>query len=106
MDRVVRQTIDSNVPSVVAVNAGEVQALAVNPQRIGWNIVNVDATVVNVALGSTASATVYHFPLKACSTAGDGTGGSVGQTSGVVFTGAITAYSASSGHIVVLEHGH
>jgi len=98
------QTGSVNTPSVVAVSSGAVTVLNANLNRRGWQIVNVDAAVVDVRLGGTASSTVYHIPLKACGSAGDGTGGVVGQTSGTVFTGLISVYCGGSGHVVVLEH--
>ena len=94
-------TQNANTPSLATSTA----VLASNQYRQGWQIQNQDNThELYVCLGGTASSSVYHFVLKACSAAHDGTGGSFSQLTGIVFTGAITCYSAGTPSYTVLEH--
>ena len=94
------QTGSINTPSV----ATSTTALAANSARQGWSIQNQDTGVLKVCLGGTASSTVYHYVLKGCTGAADGTGGSISQTSGVVFTGKITVFSAGTPSYTVMEN--
>ncbi len=91
-------TIAVNVPSIVTSNG---VALPANPARIGWTIVNCSNAVLYVCMGSTASSTVFHVPCKAGSGTDDGTGGSVGQETGVIYQGDISVYSSSPRYTVV-----
>ena len=98
-----QQTIESNVPSVQT----GATALAANQKRTAWNIQNVGTNTLFVLLDSTgigASTSVYHFVLKAGSSAADGTGGSVGQEVGTIYTGIISVAGTSPSY-VVLEQG-
>ncbi len=70
-------------------------ALASNTARTGWSIQNLSTNPLFVCLGGTASTSVFHIVLKAATGADDGTGGSVGQEQGVVFTGDITIAGTS-----------
>lgn len=88
-----------NTPSV----ATSTTALTANEERLGWSIQNQDTSVLKVCLGGTASSTVYHVILKACSSAADGTGGILNMTSGVVFTGKVTVYSSGTPSYTVLD---
>jgi hypothetical protein len=99
MATVVQQTIAANTPSIMT----STTALASNPNRIAWNIQNLDTNVLYVLLGTGASATVFHVVLKAGSGSKDGTGGTVGQEQGVIFTGPITVFSAGTPSYTVLE---
>lgn len=83
---IVYPTGNSNIPSIASAAA----AVPANANRIGWSIQNLGQNVLYVSLGGTASTTVFHFALKAGTANDDGTGGSVNQTAGAVFTGAIT----------------
>ena len=78
-------------------------AMADNPARTAWNIQNLDTGVLYVNLGGTASATVFHVVLKGGTGTKDGTGGTVGQETGTVYTGPITVFSAGTPSYVVLE---
>jgi hypothetical protein len=77
-------------------------ALAANPARGSWHVQNVGTNPLFINLGGTASSTVYHFVLKGGTGDSDGLGGSVGENSGVVFTGAIT-FSGTTPKYVILE---
>ncbi len=52
-------------------------ASAANSARKSITIQNQSTNVLYVALGATASTTAFHFSLKACTSAKDGTGGTV-----------------------------
>lgn len=94
---VCQQTTNVNTPSI----ASSATALASNPARTGWNIQNLGQNALFVNMGGTASTTVFHVVLKAGSANDDGTGGTVGQEQGVVFTGAITIAGTSPRYTVV-----
>ena len=96
---IVLQTTNANTPSIMT----STTALAANPARVAWSIQNLDTNVLYVLLGTGASATVFHVVLKAGTGSKDGTGGSLGQENGVIFTGPITVYSAGTPSYVVLE---
>lgn len=96
----VGQTIRINVPAIVT-SAGT--ALAANSERLGWQIQNTGTNPLFVNLGGTASASVFHSVLKGSAVAEDGSGGSMSQTTGTVYTGAITV-AGTSPRFVVLEH--
>lgn len=78
-------------------------ALANNPARTAWNIQNLDTAVLYVCLGGIASATLFHVVLKAGTGSKDGTGGTVGQEAGTIYTGPITVFSAGTPSYVVIE---
>lgn len=96
----VGQTTRINTPAIVT-SAGT--ALASNPERLGWQIQNTGNNPLFVLLGSGASSTVFHTVLKGSSVAEDGTGASISQTTGTVYTGIITV-AGTSPRFVVLEH--
>ena len=100
MANIIKPTESKNTPAIVTV-AGTV--IASNPNRIGWQIQNVGSGTVFIRLGGTASSTVFHTVLKAGSGDSDGTGGSMSQLSGVVFTGDISM-AGTTPKILVLEH--
>ena len=91
----------ANTPSILT-SAGT--ALAANPQRTAFTIQNLGQNVLYVLLGSGASTTVFHFPLKAGTANDDGTGGSVSMESGTVYTGIITV-AGTSPRFTVMECG-
>ncbi len=99
MSTQVQQTTAANVPTIQT----STTALASNPNRIAWNIQNLDTNVLYVCLGAGASATVFHVVLKAGTGSKDGSGGTVGQENGVIYTGLITVYSAGTPSYACLE---
>jgi hypothetical protein len=96
--------IGTNIPTQ-NVNTPSIQssatALAANPARIGWTIQNLGTNKLFVLMGSGASTTVFHVVLKAGSGNDDGTGGSVGQETGVIYNGIITIDGTSPRYTVV-----
>ncbi len=94
---VCQQTTNINVPSILT-SAGT--ALASNTARTGWTIQNLGTNALFVNMGGTASTTVFHIVLKGSTGQDDGSGGSVGQEQGVVFTGAITVAGTSPRFVV------
>lgn len=90
-----RPTTNSNTPSIQS----SATALASNTARIGWSIVNLGTNALYVRLGDSASTTVFHVPLKASTVADDGSGGSVGQEQGVIYTGIITVAGTSPRYV-------
>ena len=86
----------ANTPSIKSSST----ALAANSDRSSWNIQNLGTNTLYVRLGSGASTSVFHFALKAGSVNDDGTGGSVGQSEGVVWTGIITVAGTSPRYTV------
>lgn len=79
-------------------------ALAANEARGAFSIQNLDnANVLKVRLGAGASATVFHYILKASTGATVGDGGILSMEDGTVYTGVITVYSAGTPSYVVTE---
>ena len=97
MSNIVYQTTKSNTPAIIATTT----AIAANSARIAWNIQNLGQNPLFVRLGSGASTTVFHVILKAGTANDDGTAGSVGQESGVVYTGIITIAGTSPRYTVL-----
>ncbi len=93
---VCQQTTNVNTPSIMSAST----ALASNTARVGWSIQNLGTNDLFVCLGGTASSTVFHVVLKKGTGNDDGTGGSVGQEEGVVFTGTITIAGSSPRYTV------
>ena len=97
--QIVYPTTASNTPSI----ASSTTALSdSNGRRIAWNIQNLGQNVLYVLLGAGASSTVFHVALKAATSNDDGTGGTVGQENGVIYTGIISV-SGTSPRYTVLE---
>lgn len=99
-----QQTTNANTPSIIT-TAGI--AIASNVNRVAWNIQNLGTNALFVALGPTASAAngatgTFHVVLKAGAGAADGSGGAIGQETGVVYTGPISV-AGTSPTFVVLE---
>lgn len=86
----------ANTPSI----ASAATALASNPARAGWMIQNLGTNTLFVLLGSGASTTVFHAVLKGGSGNDDGTGGSMTQMSGTIYTGIITIAGTSPRYTV------
>lgn len=96
--------IGTNIPTQNA-NTPTIQssatALAANTARIGWTIVNCGTNTLYVLMGSGASTSVFHIPLKAGTGNDDGSGGSCGQETGVIYNGIITIAGSSPRYTVV-----
>lgn len=90
--------------STQAINVPTVQtsatALASNPARIAWSIQNQGTNVLYVCLGTGGSSSQYHYTLKACTGAADGTGGTVSMEAGTVYNGIITIAGTSPSYTV------
>lgn len=69
------QAVTVNTPAILT-EAGN--ALLANADRKGWSIQNCGLNPIFVRLGDSASATLFHYVLKGCSVADDGTGGFIG----------------------------
>lgn len=87
----------ANTPSILTDATG----IPSNPNRGGWSIQNVGMNPIFVRLGGTASSTVYHYVLKGGSADNDGNGAMVAQTSGTVFTGAISVAGTTPKYVVM-----
>ena len=94
-----RGVIVSKQSATTAIITTASTTITSNPARSSWSIMNVGTAVVFVTLGATGSSTVYHYALKAGTSNDDGTGGSITQAEGVVYTGAITVTVASANPI-------
>jgi hypothetical protein len=88
-------TLNANTPSI----ASSTTVSVANPKRIAWNIQNLGQNVLYVLLGTGASTSVFHVALKAATANDDGTGGSVGQETGVIYTGVITIAGTSPRYV-------
>ena len=93
---VCNQTTNINVPAIIS----SATALASNPARVGWSIQNLGQNELFVLMGTGASTSVFHTVLKKGTANDDGTGGSVGQEQGVVYTGIITIAGTSPRYVV------
>lgn len=94
---IIAQRGSVNTPSI----ASAATAIAANSLRGGWSIQNLGQNTLYVLLGSGASSSVFHYALKAGTGNDDGTGGSVMQTEGTVFTGIITIAGTSPRYTVM-----
>lgn len=92
-----QQTQAVNVPSIQT----GATALANNPARVGWTIHNLGTNPLYVLMGAGASTTVFHIPCQAGTGQDDGTGGSVGQETGIIYTGIITVAGTSPRYVCV-----
>lgn len=86
----------ANTPSIASTGA----ALADNSDRAGWTIQNLGTNALFVLLGTGASTSVFHYVLKAGSVNDDGTGGSVSQNTGAIYTGPISIAGTSPRYVV------
>lgn len=93
---IVYQTANINTPAIIATAT----ALASNTKRNGWSIQNLGTNVLFVRLGTGATTSVFHYCVKGGGGNDDGTGGSVSQTDGVVFTGEISIAGTSPRYVV------
>ena len=93
-------TKTANTPTVATATT----ILAENGERAAFMIQNQDNNYpLKICFGGTATSSVYHLILKACTSAADGTGGTVAMEGPVTFTGIITCYSAGTPSYTVLE---
>lgn len=97
MQTVVYPTLNANTPSILSAST----ALAQNTKRIAWNIQNLGTNTLFVLFGLGANSSVFHVVLKAGSVNDDGTGGTVGQENGVIYTGIITIAGTSPRYVVL-----
>lgn len=95
--QIIYPTQDANTPSILTDTTG----IPANAKRIAWNIQNLGQNVLYVRLGAGASSTVFHVALKAATANDDGTGGTVGQEAGVIFTGTISVAGTSPRYTVL-----
>ena len=86
----------ANTPSILTDATG----IPENAARAGWSIQNVGTNPLFVRLGGTASSTVYHYVLKGGTGNDDGLGALIAQTTGTVFTGAISVAGTSPRYVV------
>lgn len=93
---VCQQTIQVNTPAIVS---GATALADSAGKRTGWTIQNLGTNELFVLMGSGASTTVFHTVLKKGTGNDDGTGGSVGQEQGVVYTGIITIAGTSPRYV-------
>ena len=92
----VGQTTAVNTPSI----ASATTALAVNQNRLGFNIQNLGQNPLFVLLGTGASTTVFHAVLKGGTANDDGLGASFSQMAGSVYTGIVTIAGTSPRYTV------
>ena len=98
--QVIYPTTAVNVPTI------QTSTTALNDsagRRIAWSIQNLDTNVLYVCKGTPASATVFHWVLKGGTGSKDGSGGSVAEEAGAVYSGAIYVYSAGTPSYTVME---
>ena len=88
---IICQRSTANTPSI----SNSATALAANTARSAWSIQNLGTNPLFVLCGTGASTTVFHVVLKGGTGNDDGTGGSVGQENGIVYTGIITIAGTS-----------
>jgi len=91
-----QQTKNVNTPAILSTTT----PFAANEARTGWYIQNCGTNPLYVCMGGTASTTVFHAVLKAGTGNDDGSGGSIGQETGVIFTGAITVAGTSPRYVI------
>lgn len=91
------QKSQANTPSILTDATG----IPENSARAAWSIQNVGTNPLFVRLGGTASSTVYHYVLKGGSGDSDGLGAMISQTTGTVFTGAISVAGTSPKYVVM-----
>ena len=90
-------TQNANTPSILT-SAGT--ALASNPNRIAWSIQNLGTNPLFVLRGSGASTTVFHTALRGATSNDDGTGGSISEEAGTIYSGIITVAGTSPRFVV------
>jgi len=79
-------------------------ALAANSERAGFFIQNLGTNPLFVLLGSGATITNFNYILKGGTAANDGTGASIGQNVGVVYTGVITVAGTTPTYVATEQY--
>lgn len=74
-------------------------ALPRNNDRNGFVIQNLGTNTLYVYFGAGASTSVFSIILKGSTVANDGTGGSVSQEDGMIYTGLITVAGTSPSYV-------
>jgi hypothetical protein len=87
----------ANVPSILT-SVGV--AIAANPVRGSWSIQNLGTNPLFVLRGTGASNSVFHHVLKAGTSNDDGTGGSIAEENGVIWTGVLSVAGTSPRYVV------
>lgn len=91
------QKSTANTPQILTDTTG----IPDNAARAAWSIQNVGQNPLFVRLGGTASSSVYHYILKGGTADNDGLGALIAQTTGTVFTGAISVAGTSPKYVVM-----
>ena len=86
MANIVYQTANINTPAI----ASSTTALASNLKHKVGAFKTWGTNVLFVRLGTGATTSIFHYCVKGGTGNDDGTGGSVSQTDGTVFTGEIS----------------
>lgn len=94
-DAILHKTIGVNTPSIQSTAT----ALAANQARGAWSIQNLGTNALFVLMGTGASTSVFHWVLKAGAGNDDGSGGSIAQEAGTVYTGIITVAGSSPRYV-------
>lgn len=95
-----RSSLGANSPATTPATA--TAALPVNTLRCGFRIQNASTGILYILFGTgTASSSNYNVALSACTAANDGLGGSFTQSTGVVWTGAVTIGGATPSYAIV-----
>lgn len=93
---IVAQIGVANTPAIIS----STTALAANTNRAAWMIQNLGQNALYVLMGAGASTTVFHVVLKAGTANDDGSGGSIAQEMGIVYTGIVTIAGTSPRYTV------
>lgn len=93
---ILHQVSQANTPTIASAST----ALVANQYRGAWSIQNLGTNALFVLMGSGASTTVFHWVLKAGTGNDDGSGGSIAQEDGTVYTGIITIAGSSPRYTV------
>jgi hypothetical protein len=96
--QVIYPTTAINTPAIIT-SAGTALADSAG-RRLSWSIQNLGTNPLFVLLGSGASSTVFHYVLKGATGNDDGTGGSIAEENGCVYTGIITVAGTSPRFVV------
>lgn len=97
------KTVGQDAGSVAdpAIVTADGTALAANPRRLWWGVINLNTAACLVKMGSGASTSSFHVPLKACTAADDGSGGAFFDDT---YTGIVTIKAATgSPRVSVIE---
>lgn len=92
---IIYQHSQANTPAIQSAAT----ALASNPARGAWMVQNLGTNPLYVLMGTGASTTVFHVVLKGGTANDDGTGGSIAQESGTVYTGIVTVAGTSPRYV-------